>query len=617
MYRVDKGLHNDTNSKDSYQKRETAHGRRLTIVNAVAMLARKVGDYIYRVEQPSIALGKTGEAAVITVSTISPWFETLCMSADLLILHLLTEHDLLPIIEERKRQGHPTIYELSDNIMALHEGIGIRGWFSDPINLALAFQYMRMADAVQVTGSGLADQFSFINPRMIIFENQMATVGTVGRRTSDRVTLGWAGSSGHRRDIEAVSDVIAQVMHAYPHVDFACMSDETIYRILSAALPSGRIIYTPPGTLDDYLDFLQKLDIGIAPIQDNPYNRCRSDVKYLEYASRGVVPVLSALTPYKDSVQHGESGFLYESPEQLLSILSNLTCNADLRDRVSKTAHAYVERCRLENDHAKRRLDFYFSLIRSGTVGSVLPAEVPLVRCDEETDYFEVAVSDAETLILEGINHEVAGSFEEAVKIYRHAAEESPDYSLPWFWIGYYSLRKGDQEASQWFDEAIKRNPHSLRACLLKAKALQALDPMAALQGLAALLKLWPGYAPAAVSMAELLESHGVYAEAIHWYNEALRSNPFCSPAALGLGRIYDIQGEKEQAGIGFGTAADLAPAWAEAQYIMARWCFSGNNLEQAAEYCSRTLLADLFHPGAQDLIEEIKKKIDPTGSVQ
>ena len=315
----------------------------MVIVNAVAMQTRKVGDYIYRVEQPSVAMGKTGKATVITVSTISPWFEKLCFSADILILHLLSEHDLLPIMEERKRQRRPTIYELSDNITALHEGVGIRGWFSDPVNLALAFQYMRMADAVQVTGAGLAERFSFINPKMVIFENQMATLGRVERQASDRVILGWAGSSGHRRDIEAVSDVIAQVMRAYSHVDFAFMGDETIYHILSAALPAGRIIYSPPGTLDDYLDFLQKLDIGIAPLQDNPYNRCRSDVKFLEYASRGVVPVLSSLTPYKASVQQGETGFLYDSPQQLLSILSLLACDAGLRDRVSKDSLCLCE----------------------------------------------------------------------------------------------------------------------------------------------------------------------------------------------------------------------------------------------------------------------------------
>ena len=581
----------------------------MVIVNAVAMQTRKVGDYIYRVEQPSVAMGKTGKATVITVNTISPWFEKLCFSADVLILHLLSEHDLLPIMEERKRQRRPTIYELSDNIMAMHEGVGIKGWFSDPVNLALSFQYMKLADAIQVTGFGLADQFRFINPSMVVFENQMATLGRVGRQPSKRVILGWAGSSGHRRDIEAVIDVINQVMRIYSHVDFAFMGDEAIYHTLSAALPAGRSMYTPTGTLDDYLCFIQNLDIGIAPLQDNPYNRCRSDVKFLEYASRGVVSVLSSLTPYKASVQHGETGFLYDSSQQLKAILSMLACDDDLRDRISKEAYTYVTHYRLEEMHAERRLAYYSNLIKDGHVHFTLPIEVPLVRSKESFDYFEVPSSYGETLILKGIKQEVAGSYEDAVKTYHFATRECPDYSFAWFWLAYCCFRNADPEASQWFDEAIKRNPHSLRAVWLKAKVLQDRDPMAAILELAALFKCWPAYAPAAALMAELLESHGVYAEARHWYNEALRSNPFFSPAALGLGRIYDIQGEKKQAGDAFGTAADLAPSWAEAQYIMASWCFSSNDLEQAVEYCRRTLLADLLHSGARDMIEKIEKK--------
>jgi len=582
----------------------------MLIVNAVAMLTRKVGDYIYRVEQPSIALGKTGEATVITVSTLSPWFEILCISADILILHLLSEHDLLPIIEERKRQGRPTIYELSDNIMALHEGVGIRGWFSDPVNLALALQYMRMADGIQVTSSGLAEQFHFINPRMEIFENQMATLGMVGRQASDRIILGWAGSSGHRRDIEAVIDVITQVLRACPKVDFAFMGDEAMYQILFIALPGGRTIYAPPGTLDEYLSFLQKLDIGIAPLEDNPYNHCRSDVKFLEYASRGVVPVLSSLTPYKVSVQHGKTGFLYESPQQLMSILLMLACDTDLRVRISQQAYAYVEQSRIEDIHAEHRLAFYSGLIQNGKGSADLCTGVPLVRCGGDANYFEVSPSYGETLILEGIKHDMADAYEDAIKIYRRAAEEYSDYSLPWFWLGYCCLRRGKPEASQWFDEAIKRNPHSLRARWLKAKALENKDPEAAFQELASMLKRWPNYSPAAVLMAELLETHGAYTEAMHWYDEALRSNPFFSSAALGLGRIYYIQEEMDQAGRAFGTASDLAPAWAETQYMMARWFFSKNDLEQAVEYCSRTLNADSCHCGVKDLIGDIEKKI-------
>ncbi|HET6461656.1 MAG TPA: tetratricopeptide repeat protein [Syntrophales bacterium] len=582
----------------------------MLIVNAIAMQTRKVGDYIYRVEQPSICLGKSGRAVVITVSTISPWFNTLCLSADILILHLLSEHDLLPIIEERKRRSRPTVYELSDNITALHEGVGIREWFSDPVNLALAFQYMRMADAVQVTSPGLAERFGFINPRIVILENQMASLGRIDRQASDRVVLGWAGSSGHRRDIAAVGDIIAMVMQECTHVDFAFMGDETSYHHLSDSLPVDRVTYSPPGTLDDYLTFLQTLDIGIAPLEDNQYNRCRSDVKFLEYASRGVAPVLSSLTPYRDSVKHGETGFLYDSSEELLSILSLLARDHTLRVDVGKAAYEYVKQSRLEDVHAEDRLAFYSSLLNNGDVLSVPPPELPVVRCAEGADYFELAASKIETLILSGIYHELTGSYDDAIKAYRLALHEDADCPLPWFWLGYCSLRKGKPEAPKYFDEATKRNPDLLRAHWLKAKALRDIDPMTAFRELATIFSHWPLYTPAAVSMAEILETHGVYNEAIRWYSEALRANPFCSPAAMGLGRIYELQNKMERAGAEFATAANLAPSWAEAQYRMAKWCLCSNDLERAAEYCERTLLADVSHSGVRDMIDEIEKRV-------
>ncbi len=579
------------------------------IVNAVAMQSRKSGDYLYRVEQPSIAMGQTGKATVMTASTISPWFEPLCLAADVLIVHLLSEHDLLPILTERKRRRLPVIYELSDNIAAPHEGVGIRGWFSDPVNLALAFQYMRMADAVQVTGPGLARRFSFLNPRTIIFANQMETMGSLARPGDGRVTLGWAGSSGHLRDVEGVIDIVARLIQAHPQVDFALMSDESIYRLWAAALPAGRIDYSPPGSLAAYLDFLQRLDIGLAPLLDNPYNQCRSDVKFLEYASRGVVPVLSRITPYLDTVRHGETGFLYESPQELGELLTRLIADAGLRERVRKAAYTYVHEHRREKRHADERLAFYEGLRDKNAAPGTVPPGLPLRRMKDGSACFELRPSPAETHLLQGIVYESRGLNREARRAYRQAAEEDPGYDLPWFWLGYAALRQGDPDARQWFDEAIQRNPQALRARLLRAKCRRDQEPEPALEELIAMMDRWPDYAPAASAMAELLESHGVCEEALHWYNHALKINPFYSPAALGMGRIFEGRGDRDRAGRGFGAAADLAPSWAEAQYAMARWCLSQNDLDTAAEYCRRTLLADAAHPHIGAVIGEIEKR--------
>ncbi|MHB8770597.1 MAG: glycosyltransferase family protein [Syntrophales bacterium] len=588
----------------------------MLIVNAVAMLSRKVGDYLYRVEQPSVEMGKTGKATVITVNTLSPWFDELCVSADVLVVHLLSEHDLLPILEERKRQGKPTVYELSDNILALHEGIGIRAWFADPVNLALAMQYLSMADAVQTTGAYLAERFCFVNPRMTVFENQIVRMGTLARKPSDRVVLGWAGSSGHREDIATIRDAVAEALRQCPQLDFAFMGDRDIFATLTGNSAANRFSYTPPGSLDEYFTFLQTLDIGVAPLQDNPYNRCRSDVKFLEYASRGVVPVLSSLAPYRASARDGETALFFDSPAQLSAVLSTLAGDPDLRRRVREAAYRYVQDNRTEKGNVGNRLAFYSGLIGKGT-DTPVPSGVSLTPCDEGTSCFDAAVSETETLIREGINEEIVGADEKALRAYKKAGEAAPEFSLPRFWLGYFHYRRNEPAAVRWFDDAVKRNPRSLRARWLKAKCIQGTDPEQAMNELLAAIKPYPAYTPALVSLGELLEAHHIDVEALRWYDDAMRINPFFSSAALGMGRIYEKQGEREKAGSALGTAADLAPLWAEAQYRMALFCFSNNDTLQAMAFCARALAADVTHAATRELIDEIERTSIPQHPTQ
>ena len=42
---------------------------------------------------------------------------------------------------------------------------------------------------------------------------------------------------------------------------------------------------------------------------------------------------------------------------------------------------------------------------------------------------------------------------------------------------------------------------------------------------------------------------------------------------------------------------------------IMARWCLSQNDLDMAAEYCRRTILADAGHSEIGAVIKEIEKR--------
>src|SRR3954467_15697041 len=89
----------------------------LLIANVVAMRLTSVGDFVYRVTQPSVAMGRLPGVRTITVNVLSPHLDEVCRAADVLILHLLTEEDLIPIVARRQRLRRPPGCAISDTIL--------------------------------------------------------------------------------------------------------------------------------------------------------------------------------------------------------------------------------------------------------------------------------------------------------------------------------------------------------------------------------------------------------------------------------------------------------------------------------------------------------------------
>src|SRR5204862_6853387 len=147
------------------------------------------------------------------------------------------------------------------------------------------------------------------------------------------------------------------------------MCSDKIWNLFDA-LPGQRKRRTPVGSIDEYYAFVSQLDIGIAPNRDAGFNRARSDVKFLEYAGWGAVPVVQRLAPYLASVRHGENGFLFDSTSGLISLLECLVNDAAEQQRVRSRAHAYVQRERLQEPHAVERLSFYEELMPEPAAGA-------------------------------------------------------------------------------------------------------------------------------------------------------------------------------------------------------------------------------------------------------
>jgi len=109
----------------------------------------------------------------------------------------------------------------------------------------------------------------------------------------------------------------------------------------------------------------QHWDIGIAPLADTPFNRCKSAIKALDYAAIGLPVLASDRAVYRGSLADGAGGMLLPDDEAAWFVaLSRLVRDAGLRRRLSEGARTAVPAKMLAAQAASRRAA-WLSLLES------------------------------------------------------------------------------------------------------------------------------------------------------------------------------------------------------------------------------------------------------------
>jgi glycosyltransferase involved in cell wall biosynthesis len=189
----------------------------------------------------------------------------------------------------------------------------------------------------------------FIRPNVLDFEE----VWTLKKRPSNDgcVRIMYQGGSSHIADLDEILHVLGRIEKEYPHARFLFMGDTKAHA--EKVLPPEKIErYDWTG---DYESFAQRqallgADIGIAPLcMDDlhaEFNRCKSPLKWLDYAALGIPCVAQWDLPYSPVINFGQAedqhwnGLLARTEDDWLHCLSVLIENPDMRDTVGANAYA-------------------------------------------------------------------------------------------------------------------------------------------------------------------------------------------------------------------------------------------------------------------------------------
>jgi len=292
----------------------------------------------YRCNVPGRALATAGHDV-----QVADWLAPGRLEAsDVVVLQRPSQPAAVELVRMLRDMGTTVVIDLDDDLWNVHPSNPAYGGWQRLEQRTSLEESIRSASLATVTTPELADLVRplnrnvFVVPNMLAREDWPAAIRDV--RKDGHLVIGWAGSRSHMVDLKLLTGALERVLDEHENVEVQLAGmREVPFR------EHPRLKVLPPVPIEEYPALLAGFDIGIAPVVKGRFNRCKSDLKFLEYAMVGVPTVASDIETYERSIRHGETGFLARNSKDWLKYLTMLVNKAELRESLRQGARAFAE----------------------------------------------------------------------------------------------------------------------------------------------------------------------------------------------------------------------------------------------------------------------------------
>ena len=189
----------------------------------------------------------------------------------------------------------------------------------------------------------------YLIPSGINLKNYSRINSTKSTSIKSTICIGWIGNGKHYQEdlISILRTPLQSISQAYNiklKIIGACGVPE-LYEVFQTIpnLQTELIDSIDWDDPEDIANVISDFDIGVYPLLPNHFNQYKCAFKALEYMAIGIPVVSSNIAMNREVIQHGESGFLADTPEEWHSRLIDLIENPKLREDMGKRGRELIK----------------------------------------------------------------------------------------------------------------------------------------------------------------------------------------------------------------------------------------------------------------------------------
>ena len=300
-----------------------------------------------------------------------------CIHSNIVVFHRPDQTHKLEVARLLKQLGKKIVYDNDDT----YKGVDAMK-FGDILVKKTNFldEFMRdIADLVTCSTEFLAEEYRKVTDKPVVVLPNLIDPDDWDkplRNETDIIRIGFVGSVALNQDFDQFRNIIHQldampnvklVLFSLPPIDWENNPKVTeMYKgELKFWTSLKNVEWHPFVYVEEYFRKLNslKLDMMLIPRNDDYFNRCKSNLKFLE-ASVLEIPVIAqgfedGLSPYQVNPEDAKHMFICTKHDEWMPKIIELINNKELRRKMGKKAHAYVLENYNAHDKAKLWDDVY------------------------------------------------------------------------------------------------------------------------------------------------------------------------------------------------------------------------------------------------------------------